>query len=66
MRKPYIKVTDLGNLYWVGDLDRDGKPDFFTNLYLNENGDYLNLYLSSRAKKGKLVKKVAVFATSGC
>ena len=59
-------TEDLGTLYWVGDLDRDGKPDFYTNLFVHENVTYRNLYLSSEAEKGKLVKEVADFSTMGC
>jgi len=56
----------LGELYWVGDLDGDGNPDFYFSLFIHENADYKNLFLSSEARKGKLVKKVATFITSGC
>lgn len=64
---PFFKEGNyLGELYWVGDLDRDEKPDFYFNLYVNDNMGYKNLFLSSQAKKGKLVKKIATFKTSGC
>lgn len=56
----------LGTLYWVGDLDRDGKPDFYFDLYFHDNVEYKNLFLSSEAKKGKLLKKVATFIITGC
>ena len=56
----------LGGLYWAGDLDRDGKPDFYFSLYFHDNVEYKNLFLSSQAAKGKLVKKVATFSTTGC
>lgn len=56
----------LGEIYWVGDLDNDGKLDLYIHLFIHENATYRNLFLSSPAKKGKLVKKVAVFTTSGC
>lgn len=58
--------SNLGTLYWVGDLDRDSQPDFYFSLYIQENTEYKNLFLSSEAERGKLVKKVAVFSTSGC
>jgi hypothetical protein len=58
--------SDLGNLYWVGDLDRDGKPDFYMDLYVHYNAGNKVLFLSSQAERGKLVKKVAYFWTTGC
>lgn len=56
----------LGTLYWAGDLDGDRKPDFYFSLYIQENTEYKCLFLSSKAKKNELVKKVAVFSTTGC
>ena len=56
----------IGILDWVGDLDRDGKPDLYLDLYVNDNAVYKNLFLSSEAEKGKLVKKVATFTITGC
>ncbi len=56
----------MGSLVWVGDLDNDGKPDFYLDLYFHDNVEYKNLFLSSEAEKGKLVKKVAVFSITGC
>lgn len=57
---------DLGHLYWVGDLDRDGKPDFYFDLFEHYNVMNRVLFLSSQAEKGKLIKKVAYFWTTGC
>lgn len=59
-------LGSVGTLYWVGDLDRDKKPDFYLSLYAHETIYTAFLLLSSEAEKGKLVKKVAVFETSGC
>jgi hypothetical protein len=56
----------IGELNWVGDLDGDKKPDFYFELFINENTGYKNLFLSSPAAKEKLVKKAATFSTSGC
>jgi hypothetical protein len=46
-----------GTLYWIGDLDHDGKPDIYCDL----TGEGSALFLSSKAKKGSLVEKVAEF-----
>lgn len=57
----------LGNLYWVGDLDRDGKPDLYMSLWENEVVHNAVLFLSSESEKENLVKKIANFWTaSGC
>lgn len=56
----------LGTLYWVGDLDRDAKPDFYLDLYVHENVANQVLFLSSEAGNKKLVKMVAQFWTTGC
>ena len=51
---------------WIGDLDGDGKLDFY--LYLTDHYNVANkkLFLSSEAEKGKLVKEVGEFTTTGC
>jgi len=59
-------ADSLGTLSWVGDLDRDEKPDFYFDLYIQENVVYRVLFLSSEADKEKLVKIVAEFWTTGC
>lgn len=58
--------NDLGQLYWIGDLDQDGKPDFYFYLFEHYNVAYRVIFLSSKAEKGKLVRKAADFFTSGC
>lgn len=59
--------SDVGSLYWVGDLDSDGKPDFYLDLYGNDNILERILFLSSKAENGKLIKAVASFVTySNC
>jgi hypothetical protein len=63
---PAFDDNYLGSLEWAGDLDRDEKPDFYFSLYVHDNVQYRNLYLTSSAKKGKLVKKVAMWFTNGC
>jgi hypothetical protein len=54
------------NLYWVGDLDKDGKLDLYADLPVFYNFSQKRLFLSSQAGNGKLVKQVAMFHTSGC
>lgn len=54
------------HLFWVGDLDKDGKLDFYIDLSWHYNVMDRRLFLSSKAEKGKLVKNVANFWTNGC
>ncbi len=56
----------LGELFWVGDLDRDGKPDIFLSPWIQENTSLNILLLSSEAEGNKLIKVAAILATSGC
>lgn len=63
----YFDGEYLGHLLWVGDLDNDGKLDFYMSFNDFEKGYFdSKLYLSSEAEKGKLVKEVAEFFTAGC
>jgi hypothetical protein len=56
----------IGDLFWAGDSDNDGKLDLYFDEF-NEKGYFgVSLYLSSEAEKGKLVKVVATFGTAGC
>jgi hypothetical protein len=54
------------NLYWAGDLDRDGKLDLYLDLTDHYNTIDKRLFLSSRAEAGEIVKYVANFWTNGC
>ncbi len=59
--------AEVGNLYWVGDLDSDGKLDLYMDFYDYEKGGYSSgLFLSSQAEKGKLVKLFEYFRLSAC
>lgn len=53
-------------LLWAGDLDRDGKLDFFVSVNQHYNVSEKKLFLSSAAGEGQLVEQVAEFVTSGC
>lgn len=59
-------LGSVGTLYWAGDIDRDNKPDFYLSLYAHETIYEAYLLLSSEADDGDLVKKAALFSTSGC
>ncbi|MEP7077373.1 MAG: hypothetical protein ABI878_16325 [Acidobacteriota bacterium] len=59
-------TADMGYINWIGDLDHDGRPDFFFDL--NDGAESVEgvLFLSSMAKKGGLVRKVAELWYPGC
>lgn len=60
------EMGEFWYFYWAGDLDSDGKLDLYLNLNDHYNITGYRLFLSSQADKGKLVKEVALFYTSGC
>lgn len=49
-------------LLFIGDIDKDGKPDFIFGANRDYEEERVILYLSSQAKKGKLIKKAAEVA----
>jgi hypothetical protein len=51
---------------WAGDLDGDGKLDFYIQLSPHYNAAIMKVFLSSGAENGKLVKEAAEFTTTGC
>lgn len=57
---------DRISIFWIGDLDGDGKLDLYLDISGHYNVANKVLFLSSRAKSGKLVQAVAVLTTSGC
>jgi hypothetical protein len=62
------KVTPEGSprLIWCGDLDGDGRLDLLIDTTDNYNVGAPALFLSSKAARGQLVKKVAEFYYVGC
>ncbi len=64
----YVGEGDyIGNLFWVGDIDRDGKLDLYMDFWNYEKGYYSSgLFLSSESEKGKLGKMIEYFMLGGC
>ncbi|WP_412067313.1 hypothetical protein [Rubrivirga sp. IMCC43871] len=65
--RQYLPSAGMDNyLLWAGDLDRDGRLDLLTD----EGGHYAvgepTLYLSSEARDGELVRRVAWTSTCDC
>lgn len=60
------RVGEFWYLYWAGDIDGDGKLDFYADVSDHYNSSMPTLFLSSEAEKGKLVKEVAGMRTVGC
>jgi hypothetical protein len=53
-------------LLWAGDLDGDGKLDLLIDMTDHYNVRQPTLFLSSRAKPGQLLEKVASYRKVGC
>ncbi len=54
----------IPTLLWVGDVDRDGKPDLLLDLATKYVLSLPTLYLSSERQPGEHVKKVADFPSA--
>jgi hypothetical protein len=60
------EVESYWELLWAGDMDGDNKLDLYVQVGWHYNSTHRKLFLSSYARKGKLVREVAEFSTSGC
>ncbi len=56
----------MPHVVWVGDLDRDGKPDLLVDEDMNESAGHLVLYLSSAARAGEIAHRVAEYWGVDC
>lgn len=66
-KEQILNIEDSPTLYsidWMGDLDRDGKPDYILNY--GEKLTLTVLYLSSQASGAQIVKPVAVYYSGYC
>jgi len=61
-----LKAIHLEVIYptilWIGDIDRDSKPDMYVELHSLRHA----LFLSSFAKEGEFLREVAIFQRMGC
>lgn len=67
IKEQILNIEDSPTLYsidWMGDLDRDGKPDYILNY--GEKLTLTVLYLSSQASGAQIVKPVAVYYSGYC
>lgn len=61
-----VADSSFPSLLWAGDLDGDGKIDLVMDTTDNYNVRNLTLFLSGKAKPGKLVEQVATHMSTGC
>ena len=59
-----IALSEGVQIIWKGDLDGDGKDDYLFTA--GEESNSVNLYLSSEAAEGELVKQVASYYPGYC
>ena len=53
-------------ILWVGDLDADGVPDVFADIATHYNASRRTLFLSSRARVGRLLEEAGAVYSTGC
>jgi hypothetical protein len=61
-----VADSSFPSLLWAGDLDGDGKLDLIMDTTDNYNVRNVTLFLSTKAKPGKLVEKVVSHESTGC
>ena len=61
----YKSECGMYHIMWFGDIDDDQIPDMIFQSVDNVGGEII-LFLSTEAKQGKHVEKVAVFEMRGC
>jgi hypothetical protein len=61
-----VADSSFPSLLWAGDLDGDGKIDLVMDTTDNYNVRQVTLFLSTKAKPGKLVEQVATHMSTGC
>lgn len=54
------------SLLWSGDIDGDGKVDFIIDTTTHYNVSEISLFLSTLAKKGKVLSEPIIFRSYGC
>lgn len=64
--KEKVCIEYSPSLMWCGDLDGDGKVDLIIDVATDGNSSDVTLFLSSKAKNGKLVKEAAHQLSTGC
>jgi hypothetical protein len=65
-QRPTTRIVVPPHIIWIGDLDRDGQPDFFADIHMFETPGHWVLYLSSQAGSGELLHRVAEFQGEDC
>lgn len=61
---PEFQLSMPSSIVWKGDLDGDQKDDYI--IHYGEKNAQTVLYLSKAARKGELVKMVAIFSSGYC
>ena len=60
------EADTLFSIPFFGDIDSDGIPDLILDTEPHYNVSGITLFLSGSAEKGKILRKVASYRTTGC